>query len=44
MDEQKQDTVEPLFIPEDTGSAPFIAANKSLIKRERRFRLKMAPK
>ncbi|HBI27491.1 MAG TPA: hypothetical protein DDY25_07180, partial [Peptococcaceae bacterium] len=44
FDKQKQDTVEPLFVPEDTGSAPFIAVNKSQIKRGRRIRLKMTPK
>jgi hypothetical protein len=44
MDEQKQDTVEPLFVPEDTGSAPFIAVNKPQIRRGRYKRLKMTPK
>jgi hypothetical protein len=28
LDEQKQDPKEPLFVHEDTGSAPFIAINK----------------
>jgi hypothetical protein len=43
MDEQKQDTEEPLFVEEDTGSAPVVNINKNKTKPRvinRRGRLK----
>lgn len=43
MDEQKQDPEEPLFVTEDTGSAPNIAINKRQIKKRRIKKRKMTP-
>ncbi len=42
MDEQKQDPEEPLFVVEDTGSAPVITIDKSK-KRQRIKKRKMTP-
>ncbi|CEO90044.1 hypothetical protein [Syntrophaceticus schinkii] len=39
MDEQKQDTEEPLFVEEDTGSAPVVNINKNINKNKSKPRV-----